>query len=258
MWSAEIQTETLPIIVMSSLLKHVFPYVGPLFRAREGKVEREQTKRMTKSHGRIPNALARVQPCHAANSFLYRWKEGFSFAIAIMLMIIGAPSAAAEILHTTVTHENARYNVDFEVILDAPVERVRQHLTDYDKLARLSDTIVESRVLSREENRQRVFIMLRPCVLFFCRTIRRTVDVEFSPDGQVLSLADPKNSDFKYSLERWNIAAAEERTRLRYTAEVEPSFYVPPLIGPWFVKSTITTELQTTAKKLEALAHASE
>jgi len=166
-----------------------------------------------------------------------------------------APLWAAEIMHTDVVREDARYHVAFDVLLDAPTERVWQRLTDYDHLDRLSDTVVETRVLTSEGNKRRVLIVLRPCVLIFCRRIQRTVDVTLLPDGQILSLADPTNSDFRFSLERWQVQAEGQRTRLRYWAEFEPNFFMPSLLGAWLIRSTIVRELNTTAARLEEPVH---
>lgn len=176
-------------------------------------------------------------------------------AIVTTTLLVLAPALlAAEIVHTEVAHKDQRYHVSFEVLLDAPVERLWRHLTDYERLVRLSDRVIESRVLSAGHEPLRVYIALRPCVLIFCRTIQRTVDVQFIADGHILSLADPQHSDFQYSLERWQIEAHGQRTRLRYTGEVEPRFFVPPLIGPWLMKRVIRDELETTVNKLELLA----
>jgi hypothetical protein len=173
-------------------------------------------------------------------------------SVIAALLGISAPLPAAEIARTDVTHQDRRYQVSFEVLLDAPVERVWPPLSDYRQLARLSDRVIESRVVRREP--LRVYLVLRPCILIFCRSIRRTVDVQVVAHGHILSLADARHGDFRYSLERWQIEPAGPRTRLRYTGEVEPRFFVPPVIGPWLIKKVVRDELTTTARKLEALA----
>ena len=48
--------------------------------------------------------------------------------------------------------------------------------------------------------------------------------------------------------------AEDDRTRLHYTAEVEPNFFIPPLIGPPVVKYFLRQEIQLTAIEVEALA----
>jgi hypothetical protein len=171
-----------------------------------------------------------------------------------LLAVAPAAARAAEIVHTDVTHEDGRYRVRFEVRLEAEAARVMRHLTDYAHLTHLSDSIVESRVLDEDSETKRVHIALRACVLFVCRTVRRTVDVEALPDGNRLTLTDPAGGDFHYSVERWQVLPEGGGTRLRYTAEAEPSFFVPPLIGPWLVKGVIRRELATTAARLEELA----
>jgi hypothetical protein len=88
----------------------------------------------------------------------------------------------------------------------------------------------------------------------FCKTVRRVMDVEQRPDGDILSLADPSQSDFRHVREHWQIFPETPRTRLRYEAEYVPGFYVPPLLGPWLIKRRLHNELIVVFGRLEELA----
>ncbi len=177
-------------------------------------------------------------------------------AIALFVLALAPQLAqATAVAKTEVSEKDGHYKVDFEVVIDAPIQKVRQIMTDYARLSRLSDTITESRVLAAETNKQRVGLTFRACVLFFCRTMKRVEDVETLADGDIVATAVPQLSDFHYSVEHWRIAGEHARTRIKYHAELSPSFYVPPLLGPWLMKSKIRNELETTAKKIEALTH---
>ena len=65
---------------------------------------------------------------------------------------------------------------------------------------------------------------------------------------------DPANRHIRYAVERWQVQAEDDRTRLHYTAEVVPNFFIPPLIGPPVVKYFLRREIQLTAIEVEALA----
>ncbi len=164
-------------------------------------------------------------------------------------------ASATTIEHLEVKHAENRYTLSFEVVLDAKRDRVWQIMTDYEHLPRVSDVIVDSRVLkSPNPNQQRVAVTLRACLLIFCKTMKKTVDIQTWPQNDIVVIGDPNLSDFSYSVERWRVSGEDAKTRLRYSAEMVPDFFIPPLIGPWLVKSFLQKEIQATAIKVQALA----
>jgi hypothetical protein len=174
----------------------------------------------------------------------------------MLALSLWAPTAVAgtiELLETT--HANGRYTVSFEVLLDAPRDRVWQIMTDYERLPRVSKIITESRVLKQEgAHRHRVGVTLEACVLIFCKTVKRVVDIEARPQTEIIVTDDPAFSSFSYAVERWRVVAENSRTRLNYTAELVPDFFIPPLIGPPVVKYFLRREIRLTALEVEALA----
>lgn len=178
----------------------------------------------------------------------------FRCTAAILVFFIGTTAHGASILNAEVTHEAGRYTVRFEVLVDADVAKVRRQLTDYAGYHRLSDVIVESRVLAVHDNgRHRVRFVFQACALFFCRHFVKLADIETLADGAVM-LTDPRESDFHSAEEHWHIEALAHQTRIRYDARFVPNFFVPPLIGPWLIRMYIRDELETTARRVEALA----
>jgi hypothetical protein len=177
-------------------------------------------------------------------------------ATALLALGLWAPVAVAgtiELLETT--HANGRYTVSFEVVLDAVRDRVWPIMTDYERLPRVSKIITESRILKQTDaNHHRVGVTLEACVLIFCKTIKRVVDIEARPQTEITVTDDPAFSNFSYAVERWRVAAEGPRTRLNYTAEVVPDFFIPPLIGPPVVKYFLRREIRLTALEVEALA----
>ena len=153
-------------------------------------------------------------------------------------------------------HADGRYTVSFEVVLDADRDKVWQIMTDYEHLPRVSKIIVKSRVLKQHDaNRHRVGVTLEACVLIFCKTVKRMVDIEARPPTEILVSEVPDQSDFREGLERWRIAAEGVKTRLHYTAELVPDFFIPPLVGPVMVKYLLRREIRLTALTVEALAN---
>ncbi|MDH3513458.1 MAG: SRPBCC family protein [Gammaproteobacteria bacterium] len=180
------------------------------------------------------------------------WRRATA-SLALVLWAAAATAATIEVLDTT--HDQGRYTVSFEVVLDADRDKVWRIMTDYERLPRVSKLIVETRVLKQEDvNRHRVGVTLEACVLIFCKTVKRMVDIEAWPQTEILVTEVPDQSDFREGVERWRVAAEGTKTRLNYTAELVPDFFIPPLIGPPVVKYFLRREIRITALEVEALA----
>ena len=178
---------------------------------------------------------------------------------ATVLLVTGlsvsASASATDIQRIEATHDDDRYKLTFEVVLSAARDKVWNIMTDYDQLPRVSKVIVESRILKQDdENRHRVGVTLRACVLIFCKTMKNVVDILARPKDDIVVTGVPALSDFRYSVEHWQVSAEGANTRLHYTAEMVPDFFVPPLIGPWMVKYFLKREITATAIQVEALA----
>ncbi|MCR4300407.1 MAG: SRPBCC family protein [Sulfuricaulis sp.] len=165
-------------------------------------------------------------------------------------------SSGAETIERLETGYHAgRYTVNFAVVLEAPRDRVWDIMNEFEQLPRLSTAITESRVLSRpSKDHHRLQLTYQACVLFLCRTTKLVADVQARPKDELLVIGEPALSDWRHSRERWTLNDEGARSRLRYTAEWEPDFFVPPLIGPWMIKYFLEREIQTTARRVEALA----
>lgn len=181
------------------------------------------------------------------------WRGAMVLFTTGLLMPNGASATSIERLE--VKHADNRYTLSFEVVLDAKRDKVWQIMTDYEHLPRVSDVIVDSRVFkSPNPDQQRVAVTLHACVMIFCKTMKKTVDIQTWPQNDIVVIGDPDLSDFSYSVERWRVSAEGAKTRLRYSAEMVPDFFIPPVIGPWLVKSFMQKEIQATVIKVEALA----
>jgi hypothetical protein len=170
-------------------------------------------------------------------------------------LLASASASAADIQRIEATHDDDRYKLTFDVVLNAERDKVWNIMTDYDHLTRVSKIIVESRILKKEdENRHRVGVTLHACVMIFCKTMNKVVDILARPRDDIMVTGVPALSDFSYSVEHWQVSAEGANTRLHYTAEMVPDFFVPPLIGPWMVKYFLKREITVTAIQVEALA----
>jgi hypothetical protein len=200
--------------------------------------------------------------------------RGRRSAVLFVLLLVPLPpgaAQAAEIVRAEVERDGDYYLVEFQVRLDAPVERVRAITGDYQRFTALSPTIVSTEVIERRpDGSVRVKVVLRPCVLMFCKEITKISEAERMKGGEIRYVADGRVSDFYAAIEwLWVLPDREAgrsasgsaagpapagATLVRYRAHLMPRFFVPPVIGPWLVRRQILHELSVVAERVESLA----
>lgn len=166
-----------------------------------------------------------------------------------------SPAWGAEVRNVDVSEEDGRYVASFDAVIDAPMDEVLPLMLTPGRWPQLSPLIVDAKVLEKGDNGPRkVSITFYDCIFIFCKTIHKTEDIIIMSDGHIESLAIPEQSDFSYAREDWRISAEAGRTHILYKTEMVPDFFVPPLIGPYFIKSHLRSHLINIANNLEKLA----
>jgi hypothetical protein len=92
------------------------------------------------------------------------------------------------------------------------------------------------------------------CLLLYCKSVVRYGYLLLEPRSEIVAVSLPAKSDFKYSRERWRLEQDGSGTLMRYDFEMEPDFWVPPVIGPWIIKRTLRTDGIDVIDRIEALA----
>ncbi|MGH8495200.1 MAG: SRPBCC family protein [Gammaproteobacteria bacterium] len=172
-----------------------------------------------------------------------------------LLVTFCLAAQAAEIRRVDVEHEGKRYYVDSDTIVDAPIESVYAVLTDYEHFDLISSVFTESRFIEPVvDGSGLVYTRAQGCILFFCNTIERVERLEVRPVSDIVTVADPERSDVKYSRAHWQLEEDRQGTRVRYSLELEPDFWVPPVIGPWLIKRSLTRNGEEAVARIELLA----
>ena len=142
-----------------------------------------------------------------------------------------------------------------DTYLAAPQAAVFRVLTDYDQFEQISSAFDESYFLEPDaDGTPLVYTRVEGCVLFFCKSLERVERLEFEPPGYIVTTALPERSDFVYSRSEWELAPEESGTRVIYRLEMEPDFWVPPLIGPLIIKNRLVNGGKDAVNRIEGLA----
>lgn len=162
---------------------------------------------------------------------------------------------AVNIRTLEITRNKESYHVTFDVLLGTEPEIAWKLLSDYRQWPRLSKNLKETTLLKTfPDGRQRVKLRFRSCILVFCKTVRQIKDVTTRPKQDIFTVMVSEQSDFTAGWEHWQIVAEHNKTRIYYTAEIVPSFRLPPLIGPSILKHKLRQTLIQTVTELEILA----
>lgn len=172
--------------------------------------------------------------------------------LACLLCIPGI-AQAGEISASSVTLADGVYSIAVDARIDAPPDTVQRRITDYDHLSSINHSIKESRIVQTfGPDRHRVHSVIKACVLFFCRRVTQVQDIVQYGKRRVEASILPELSDFRYGRAVWQLEADGPDTLMHFTAQLQPSFWVPPLIGPWLFENKIVSELQESATTIEA------
>jgi hypothetical protein len=178
-----------------------------------------------------------------------------TIAVVLALALGTATLRAADLREVTVEKDEDRYQLTSETWFDASASELYRVLTDYDLFTQFSSVFVESRNLEAGANgRPRYFTRMEGCMLMFCKSFVRIGELTLWPTRKIIATADPEESDFYYSRERWTLKPDGDGTLLIYEFELEPSFWVPPVIGPFVMKRVLKAGAVNAVDRIEALA----
>ncbi|MDH3526940.1 MAG: SRPBCC family protein [Gammaproteobacteria bacterium] len=171
------------------------------------------------------------------------------------LLCVPLLAVAGEILDSSANLDAGVFTLALTARIDAPPATVQRLITDYDRLTEINSSLTESRVvLEHSPLKHRVHTVIRACILFFCRSVTQVQDITRDPNGRIEAVILPALSDFRQGYARWDLAAAGNGTTMHFSATLEPSFWVPPLIGPWLFERQLITEVRESSAIMEARA----
>ncbi len=183
--------------------------------------------------------------------------NGILFVVFFVLLLANNASAA-EVITSFVDEDDYHYIIRIDMRVNAEISDVYKHLMDLKNIHKLNDTIVSSVVRYSKDNIHEVEVKTSGCVLFFCSNQVQYQKVNELGNGYIMIHLEPKKSDFVSGQILWQVIAEKNKTRVIFSADFEPDFWVPPLIGPWILTDIFLKESLQTITQLEKLAQASK
>lgn len=181
-------------------------------------------------------------------------RKNFCYCLLVLTISSSHISQASEILEAHVENEDDHYRIHLDMLVNAPFEQVYFHLTHYAKLTLLSKTIKQSTVLQQSPPQFRVKVISQGCIMFICKTVTLVQDVEEFRNGYIVGRVIPELSDFLQGYQFWHIRKQGMKTRVTYSADMVPDFFVPPLFGSYIFQKRMLKEGQIIINNAEKLA----
>lgn len=175
--------------------------------------------------------------------------------LCVLLLSISAMAQAAEFREIEVDREDGLYSMRSQVYFNVEPEYLYRVLTDFNLFKKFTSAIVESNnVEADEKGRPQFYARMEGCVLIWCRSFVRIGYLELKPTAEIIAISDPERSDFEISRERWQLIPEDGGTLMIYEFQMVPAFWVPPLIGPYYIKRALRSGGIGAVNRIEALA----
>ncbi len=172
-----------------------------------------------------------------------------------MLGALSVSTGAAELRSIDVWLEDGRYHLISKSLIEAKQDDLYAVLTDYELFKKFTSAIVASKNDEPDEQgRPQFYTRMEGCVLLYCKTFVRRGYLLLTPKHDITAITDPKRSDFEFSKERWQLSTEEGGTVMVYQFEMEPGFWLPPFVGPYYLKRALKSGSVRAVNRIEALA----
>ncbi len=175
--------------------------------------------------------------------------------VALWAATQGMPAYAHGAPKIAVSVRGDHYHMSLNLILHASLERVWHVIADYADIKRLNPA-VKSSTVSRRDGITLLRMHIRSCVLFICFPVTQTEAMTTDRDRWVRGIIIPRLSSFRSGVSRWRLRTVPGGTEAHFGASLTPSFYIPPVIGPWLIRRKLRAEMDETASRLKAWVYA--
>lgn len=174
----------------------------------------------------------------------------------VLLCCLPVVCQAAQTRSLSVTFDDGRYSTRMQVFMAAPAAAAMQVLQDYRHLARLNPAVQKAVVLSSKGGDTLLETTLELCVAFLCKTLHQVQHMQVLGLHALQADVIPAQSDLSFGHASWRFTPTQGGTLMDFSAQIDPKFWVPPLIGPWLIRMELEEQARITSRNLERLARA--
>lgn len=178
----------------------------------------------------------------------------FKHFVTVFFCLSVIPAYALEILHSHTDEIDDHFILSLDVRINADFVTVRNIITDYDNIMTLNDSIKVNNYLFRTGSTHYVHIESEGCVLIFCKRVIQYLTIKEQGNSYIMVNTDPEKSSLSFGSDLFELVDEGETTRLIYSQDMQPDFWIPPLIGSWLIESRLLEEALKTAQGIERVA----
>lgn len=175
--------------------------------------------------------------------------------IARCVVLLCLSSVTVHAAEVAVRYDQGTYHLSAEFNVEAPPARVMSVITDYKNISKLSPAVISSEILdSTDSSTTRIRTIVRDCILFFCRDIARVEDMKQDGDKKLEAFLLPMLSDLRSGYSLWELSEITVGTHVKYTGDMQPKFWVPPIIRSYVLTKKFKQRVEESAQLLQALS----
>lgn len=186
------------------------------------------------------------------------WMPVVSVCAPVVLFLfssICSISVASEVLELSVTKEDGEYVVMIVAVVNAPEDYVYQVVTDYKHVYRINPTITTVDVQDTDRDGVvRVQHHSKHSIGPFRFNIDWGGDIEETEHGHLKITTIPDISSFDSGSAIWVITPQGHRTWVLHESKLKPNFFIPPVVGDYFIKRYMREATLNTFNRIECHA----
>jgi ribosome-associated toxin RatA of RatAB toxin-antitoxin module len=172
--------------------------------------------------------------------------------LAIGLLRPASAAPTDDALNVTVTRNSAVLQVRAELKAAVAVATCYATLADFDHLEEFIPNLTTSDVVSGPGEPIRLHQVGEASAGFFSVTLDVTLAVRERPPEHIEF--ERVAGNLRQMTGSWNVAGDEHHCDIAYRADIEPAFWVPPLIGPALMRRQVRDQLEGLHEELKRRA----
>lgn len=173
-------------------------------------------------------------------------------ACVLLLGLLNQPAVAAGAIDLHVDRKASLLEVRATIAAEAPAELCYAVIADFDRLADFIPGLRSSRIVSAPGQPPRLHQVGETTLGLSIYVIDVTLELETDPPHQITFTRVAGNLAVMDG--RWRVSGDARHCLVDYRADLEPRFWVPPLLGPLVVRHQVLTQLEGLKSEIDRRA----